>query len=392
MKEKKPQIRFKDFTDPWEQRKLGEVFEEYSEKQHEELPPLMVVQGEGTLKREESDRFLQYDKSNLSNYKLARKDDFILHLRSFEGGLEIVNCDGIVSPAYHIFHGNTINPLFYYTFFRSRKFIDVLLKPHVYGIRDGKSIDVEGMKTIKIPYTSIEEQNKIGGVLGQLDNLLTLHQRKYEQIKKVKASLLQKMFPKEGENVPKLRFAGFTDPWEQCKLNKIADINPSSALPDKFEYVDLESVVGTEMISHRSESKATAPSRAQRLAQKGDIFYQTVRPYQRNNYLFNLKANNYVFSTGYAQIRTNKDPNFLMTYLQTDKFVKTVLDNCTGTSYPAINATDLGNICVSFPSSKEEQKQIGQTFASLDNLLTLHQRKLEKLQNIKKACLQKMFV
>ncbi len=167
------------FTDAWEQREFGDVFEEYSEKKHEELPPLMVVQGEGTVKREDSDRAIQYDKSNLSNYKLAKKDDFILHLRSFEGGLEKVNCDGIVSPAYHLFHGEATNSIFYYSFFRSRKFIEVLLKPHVYGIRDGKSIDVEGMKTIQIPYPSLEEQNKIGSMLDELNSLLTLHQRKY---------------------------------------------------------------------------------------------------------------------------------------------------------------------------------------------------------------------
>ena len=178
----------------WEQCKFGDVFEEYSEKKHEELPPLMVLQGVGTVKREDSERSLQYDKSNLSSYKLAKKDDFILHLRSFEGGLEKVNCDGIVSPAYHLFHGEATSSIFYYAFFRSKKFIEILLKPHVYGIRDGKSIDVEGMKTIQIPYPSLEEQNKIGALLDKVNALLTLHQRKCDQLKAMKKSLLQKMF------------------------------------------------------------------------------------------------------------------------------------------------------------------------------------------------------
>ena len=194
------------------------------------------------------------------------------------------------------------------------------------------------------------------------------------------------------EYKPQIRFKEFTDAWEQRKLNEIAEINPSAILPGEFEYVDLESVVGTEMINHRTETLETAPSRAQRLAQKGDIFYQTVRPYQKNNYLFNLEANNFVFSTGYAQIRAKIVASFLMNYLQSDKFVKTVLDSCTGTSYPAINSTDLGNIYVSFPKSKEEQQNIGRTLCSLDSLLTLHQRKLEQLKSIKKALLQKMFV
>ena len=162
----------------WEQREFGNVFEEYSEKNHEELPPLTIIQGKGTILRDESDRNLIYDKAGLKNYKLVNKDDFILHLRSFEGGLEVANSKGIVSPAYHIFHGENVDTGFYYPFFRSKFFISVLLKPHVYGIRDGKSIDVDGMKTIKIPYPKIEEQQAIGNYFKSLDNLITLHQRK----------------------------------------------------------------------------------------------------------------------------------------------------------------------------------------------------------------------
>ena len=173
-----PQVRFKGFTDAWEQREFGEVFVEYSEKNHEELPPLTIIQGKGTILREESDRNLIYDKSGLKNYKLVNESDFILHLRSFEGGLEVANSRGIVSPAYHIFHGGNVDSRFYYPFFRSKYFISVLLKPHVYGIRDGKSIDVEGMKSIEIPCPTMEEQQAIGDYFTQLDKVITLHQRK----------------------------------------------------------------------------------------------------------------------------------------------------------------------------------------------------------------------
>ena len=176
-------------------------------------------------------------------------------------------------------------------------------------------------------------------------------------------------------DIPAIRFKGFSDTWEQRKLNEVAEFNPKSELPDEFEYVDLESVVGTEMISHRTETKDSAPSRAQRLAQPGDVFFQTVRPYQKNNYLFSKLDNNYVFSTGYAQMRPNIDTAFLMSFLQTDSFVKIVLDNCTGTSYPAINSSDLSNLEISLPKSFEEQKKVGKTIISIDNLITLHQRK-----------------
>lgn len=190
---------------------------------------------------------------------------------------------------------------------------------------------------------------------------------------------------------PEIRFAGFEEDWEQRKLKEIADFNPKSVLPDEFEYVDLESVVETTMVSHRPEKKKSAPSRAQRLAQKGDVFYQTVRPYQKNNYLFDLDADNYVFSTGYAQIRPYDSSEFLMARIQEERFVRTVLDNSTGTSYPAINSNDLASIEVAFPKP-EEQEFIGQFFVNLDNIIALHQEQLNTLKTMKKAFLQKMFV
>lgn len=164
--------------DAWEQRKLGEVFEEYSEKGHPELPALTIIQGGGTIRRDESDRNLQYDKASLANYKMVNDGDFIVHLRSFEGGLEKATTLGVISPAYHTFHGEGTDSRFYYSYFRSPKFIDHDLKPHVYGIRDGRSIDIEGMRTIDIPWTSFAEQKAIGDYINALDHLITLHQRK----------------------------------------------------------------------------------------------------------------------------------------------------------------------------------------------------------------------
>ena len=190
---------------------------------------------------------------------------------------------------------------------------------------------------------------------------------------------------------PAIRFKGFTDTWEQRKLGECAEFNPKSELPDIFEYVDLESVVGTDILSHRTESKSSAPSRAQRLAQKGDVIYQTVRPYQKNNCIFENDENNWVFSTGYAQLRPVNDGYFLLTLLQNEDFVKLVLDRCTGTSYPAINSNDLADIDVNIPINNLEQQRIGDYFRNLDSLITLHQRKYDKLTKVKKAMLKKMF-
>ena len=174
---------------------------------------------------------------------------------------------------------------------------------------------------------------------------------------------------------PELRFDGFEDAWEQRKLGEVAAFNPKDELPDEFEYVDLESVVGTEMLFHRTEKRKTAPSRAQRLARKGDLFYQTVRPYQKNNYLFEKSDNNYVFSTGYTQMRPYIDGYFLLSLVQSEQFVGVVLNNCTGTSYPAISSVDLAEIEVYSPKEEHEHRQIGAFFRSLDAIITLHQRK-----------------
>ena len=192
--------------------------------------------------------------------------------------------------------------------------------------------------------------------------------------------------------VPELRFEGFAKPWEKRKLFEVAEFNPRSVLPEYFEYVDLESVTGTTLTAHRTEHRDTAPSRAQRLARNGDVFYQTVRPYQKNNYLFDLPYENFVFSTGYAQLRPNIDSYFLLCLLQDDIFVADVLDSCTGTSYPAINSVTLSNLEVVVAPTRDEQTAIGNFFRNLDDLIHYYRQSIEKLQNIKKALLGKMFV
>lgn len=191
---------------------------------------------------------------------------------------------------------------------------------------------------------------------------------------------------------PRCFLGSFDFSWEQRKLGELALFNPKDELPQTFEYVDLESVVGTEMLSHRTEVKSSAPSRAQRLAHTGDLFYQTVRPYQKNNYLFEKPDNNYVFSTGYAQMRPYVDGYFLLSLVQSERFVKVVLDNCTGTSYPAINANDLAEIEVAAPSDESEAQKIGTIFRSIDNLITLHQRKCANLCSPSQVVFSLLFV
>ncbi len=260
--------------------------------------------------------------------------------------------------------------------------------PFITGIKVS-SISKSAMAETIIAVPPRDEQREIVDMLSQIDVLIQSEQKVSDKIAAVKLGCLSKMFPKEGKNIPEMRLPEFVAPWEQRKLGEIALFNPKEELPDEFEYVDLESVVGTEMLSHRTETKQSAPSRAQRLAHTGDLFYQTVRPYQKNNYLFEKLDKHYVFSTGYAQMRPFVDGYFLLSLVQNECFVKAVSDNCTGTSYPAINVNDLANIEVHFPTNTEEQQQIGDYFRHLD-LITLHQHKLEKYKAIKQGMMNEL--
>lgn len=192
-------------------------------------------------------------------------------------------------------------------------------------------------------------------------------------------------------SIPNFRFKKYTSNLIKTKLSKIATFNPKSSLPENFKYIDLESVLGTELVSYREETRESAPSRAQRVAQKGDVFYQMVRPYQKNNYLFDLNENNYVFSTGYAQLRPKVDSAFLLARLQEEGFVNKVIERCTGTSYPAINSKDLSRISITIPEDLAEQSAIGSLFRTLDDLLASYKDNLTNYQSLKATMLSKMF-
>ena len=377
-----PKLRFPGFTDTWEQRKVSElcsistgksntqdkvedgeypfyvrspIIERSTKYLYDEEAVLTVGDGVGTGK--------------VFHYVNGKYD---LHQRCYR----MYNFTDELN-AHYFYH--TFSKLFY------KRVMAMTAKTSVDSVR------LEMIADMEIPCPNIQEQVKIGAFFDNIDKLITLHQCKNDEMKALKKCMLQKMFPKKGEKVPETRFPEFTEDWEQRKLGECAEFNPKSELPETFEYVDLESVVGTEILSHRTESKTSAPSRAQRLAKKDDVFYQTVRPYQRNNCIFEKDDNNWVFSTGYAQLRPINDGYFLLTLIQNDDFVKLVLDRCTGTSYPAINSNDLSDIYVSIPVDNKEQLKIGDYFRNIDNLITLHQQKYHEAILLKMALLQKMF-
>ena len=380
-----PVRRFKEFENApaWEQRKLGEVVERFDNLR---IPVTSSKRKRGITP--------YYGANGIQDYVQGYTHDGEFVLVAEDGANDLqnypvhyVNGKVWVNNHAHVLQGkkDIVDNLFLVNAIKRIKFETYL----VGGSRAKLNADVMMKLPIKIP--KLNEQQKLGKYFSRIDSLIALHQRKLDKLKRVKSAYLTEMFPAEGEREPKRRFPGFTVAWEQRKLGEVAEINPSSEIPDNFEYVDLESVVGTEMIAYRRENKKTAPSRAQRLAKKGDIFYQTVRPYQKNNYHFNLTRKDFVFSTGYAQLRPNINGDFLFVYIQLSNFVNEVLNRSTGTSYPAISPSNLIRMKVAIPTNNEQEK-IGAFFKQLDSLIALHQRKLDKLKKMKAAYLEEMFV
>lgn len=391
-----PKIRFKEFTDAWEQRKFGDLVGKYEDPVETPTNGYMRLgirsHAKGTFHS-----FVEEGKE-LETAKMFRvaANNFIVNITfGWEHAVAITDendAGKLVShrfPQYQ-FHKGMVPKFFRYLI------LDECFKHHLElsspgGAGRNRVLKLGDMLEYRMKFPSKLEQEKIAFYFDNLDNLITLHQRKCDETKELKKYMLQKMFPKKGEKVPEIRFEGFTDNWEQRKLGEVAEFNPKCSLPEVFKYVDLESVVGTEMINEKITSKAEAPSRAQRLAQIGDLFFQTVRPYQKNNYLFEKTDKEYVFSTGYAQLRPRINGYFLLTSVQTEVFVKAVLNRCTGTSYPSINSSDLSELKICIPMNNEESVVVGNYFRSIDNLITLHQRKCDTLKELKKYMLQNMF-
>ena len=238
------------------------------------------------------------------------------------------------------------------------------------------------------------EQKKIADCLSSLDDLITAQTQKLDTLKTHKKGLMQQLFPAEGETIPKLRFPEFREAgeWGAKQLKQICAVNPAnSELPEIFAYIDLESVKAGILKTKKIISREEAPSRAQRLLDYGDVIFQIVRPYQRNNFYFRILNDiKYVASTGYAQLRAFESKDFLFQVIHTDDFVEKVIAKCTGSSYPAINSSDLAEISVAVPKPAEQQK-IADCLASLDELITLEAQKLDTLKAHKKGLMQQLF-
>lgn len=216
----------------------------------------------------------------------------------------------------------------------------------------------------------VPTQQKIVAILKCIDSVIEKTRESISKNRNIRKGLLQDLF-NEGETV-------------SLADKRYFIINPSiRKLPKEFYYIDLESVVDGVLVMQKAEKKSSAPSRAQRLLQKNDILFQMVRPYQQNNLFFDLDADlPYVASTGYAQIRTNQNPLYVYYALHTFGFVRQVNNRCTGSSYPAINSTELSKVTFKLPDLENQDKK-ARYLSSIDMMIRNEMENLQKYENIK---------
>ena len=390
---KVPEIRFAGFTDPWEQRKLIMVaplqrgFDLPAEKIIPGVYPVMMSNGIGAYHNE---------------YKVkgpgvvTGRSGTIGNLQYVESAFWPHNTTLWVTK----FYGN--HPKFIYYLYEK---IDLKRYKAGSGVPTLNRNDVHD--TMVFFPASRKEQELISAVLTYLDDLITLHQRKYDKLVVFKKSMLEKMFPKDGESVPAIRFAGFTDPWEQRKLGDVADIKtgPFGTLLHAEDYVDDGiPIVTTEhfktgVLPKDKEgipqvSEEDAKRLEQYRAKEGDILFSRVGSVDANAQVF-AGQDGWLFSGRVLRARpdlTLVSSAYLHYELETEEVKSSVISRAVGGTMASINTEILFQTPIFIPAKMTEQNKIGSTCARLDTLITLHQRKLELLQNIKKSLLDKMFV
>ena len=391
-----PEIRFAGFTDAWEQRKVGKLLIERNEQapMSNEYPLMAFIANEGVApKGERYDRSALVTDTETKLYKKTEFGDFIYSSNNLETGSIGLNKYGkaCISPVYSIFQPTGIADSDFLGRRLVRKdFINAMVKWRQGVIYGQWRIHESDFIKIEIPVPSVDEQRKIGAFLDELDNLITLHQRKYERLKNVKKSMLEKMFPRDGSNIPEIRFAGFTDAWEQRKLGEYVSITSGEA-PSKFEegtelYVKVDDLNYNDKYVVDTQNKVAEHSTVQRVT-KGSVVFPKRGAAIMTNKVRIMGLDSYMDTNMMAVTSEKLDSEFLYNIISKEGLYK-IADAST---IPQINNKHIEPYEVTIPSL-DEQMRIGAYFRNLDNLITLHQRKYEKLKQIKKSMLEKMFV
>ena len=406
--EKKPALRFKGFTDPWEQRKLGEIAKEVVRNDPaSDAPIMMITAGNGFI--EQSDRYAFNNAGeSLKKYILLERGELAYNhgaskLRPYGSCFALTTVEKARIPfVYHCFSVEKSNPEFLSIELNGANVENQLRKIVSSGARmDGLlNIAYSEYTEVTVQLPKKEEQDWIAKFFKHLDTLITLHQRKYEKLVNIKKSMLDKMFPQNGVSVPEIRFKGFTDPWEQRKLGEIANFSKGvgyskndlceegtpiilyGRLYTKYEtsIFDVDTFVKEKAGSVYSKGGEVIVPASGETAEDISIASVVVKP----GILLGGDLNVVSPTTEY-------DSAFLALTISSGAAHEYLSSLAQGKSVVHLHNTDIQSVSAKFPT-KREQEKIHLLFGKIDTLITLHQRKLEKLQNIKKSCLEKMFV
>nr|WP_242668627.1 restriction endonuclease subunit S [Bifidobacterium longum] len=387
--EKVPAIRFAGFTDPWEQRKLGDIAERVTRKNenNESDLPLTISAQHGLI-----DQRLffnaQVASRDMSGYYLLRQGEFAYNKSTSAdspwGAIKRLTRyeKGCVSTLYICFALLNANPDYLVTYYETNRWHKAVQMIAAEGARNHGLLNIapdDFFDTMVSLPESQAEQQTIGAFFSRLDSLITLHQRKYDKLVIFKKSMLEKMFPKDGESVPEIRFAGFTDPWEQRKLGELSSEFQSG------DFISAEEILGSGPYPVYGGNGLRGYAKQY----NHDGFYALIGRQGALCGNVNTAVGKAYFTEHAVAVKANflHDTRFLAHLLGCMD-----LGRYSGQSaQPGLAVGVLKEVETTVPS-KAEQQAIGSFFSRLDSLITLHQRKLELLQNIKKSLLDKMFV
>ena len=371
-----PQIRFAGFTDPWEQRKLGEVAHFINGRAYSQNE--LLSSGKYPVLR--VGNFYTNDSWYYSNLELEDKN------YAYEGDL-LYTWSATFGP--HIWHGNKV--IYHYHIWKvqleaalEKLFAFQLLerdKERILSDKNGSTmvhITKTGIENTSVLMPcSVEEQRRIGAFFDRLDSLITLHQRKYDKLCVLKKSMLDKMFPKGGSLYPEIRFAGFTDPWEQRKLGELFEESDERASDREILSVSVANGIYPASESDR-ETNPGASLANYKIVHFGDVVYNSMRMWQGA-----VDASRYdgIVSPAYVVVRPNSEvyARFFARLLRQPMLLKQYQQVSQGNSKDTqvLKFDDFASIGISMPASENEQRQIGGFFDRLDSLITLHQRKYD---------------
>ena len=416
--EKKPAIRFAGFTDPWEQREFSLFFDcsipsntlsranlsfEKGEIKNVHYGDVLIKFGAYIdVKKETIPCIIHANEENYRNQFLQNGDVIMADAAEDETvgkASEIVNLGSlkVVSGLHTIVcrPREKKQPYFLGYYINSQSFHSQLL-PLMQGTKVSSLSRTNLSKTYICYPTNPKEQAQIGNFFRNVDNLITLHQRKCDKLISVKKSMLEKMFPQNGSSVPEIRFAGFTDPWEQRKLGELGEVYTGNTPPtsevanwskNNEGHVWITPTDINSLIMNNSERHLSA------------IGWKKARSVPANSVLITSIASIGKNAVTTVETAFNQQINAIVPRGNNSYFILSAMENeksrflgiAGKTATPIINKTEFEKFCISMPKLSE-QNTIGEFFSRLDNLITLHQRKVEKLKNIKKSLLEKMFV